>query len=67
MKMVFAPELSVTGALNITGIRPAPANSVFVQVEGYRIVILLSVFTYVSQLLLLLVCLVVAVVPEEEG
>jgi hypothetical protein len=46
IKVVFEPVLAVVvGALNRTGtLGLLPANSVFVHVEGYRMVILLSVF-----------------------
>jgi hypothetical protein len=42
--VVFA-VLSLIGALKITGMLGLPASSIFVQVKGYRIVILLGGFT----------------------
>lgn len=42
---VVVPVAAIVGALNITGMLGLPTNSVFVQVEVYRMVILLTAFT----------------------
>jgi hypothetical protein len=46
-KLVFAAAavVAMVGALNITGMLGLPANSAFVHVEGYFMVILLIAFT----------------------
>ena len=49
-KLVFVAAASgavvaALGALNITGMRGLPTKSVFVQLEGYFIVILFTEFT----------------------